>query len=574
MKNKLRISEIFYSLAGEGIRAGTTAIFIRLAGCNRRCSFCFGIKSGRRIPKIILASNRNKRITAVKAGDRLLTLNNNHKLVETTVREVLRRNVDEWYEIKINSRLYFVTPEHPFFTVKGICSAKELEVGDILYHINPQDKLSFRMRGYKNPIREPKIKAKKVRNTDYSKFGERTREMWRAGMFKIPPMTEINKKKASERMVLNNPMHNPETALRARNTLHDRYEKGEYKYSFEFPKVKEKIRLIARRRALHDNPMKKKDVVHRNFLSHKKRKSGYELRFEKLCHDAGLYNIQYIGDGKFPIGYKYPDFWVKGTHKLIEVYSSTYLYKGGHRTDSWITKRKKFFADRGYKTLFVDMDQRREDEILDRVKQFMHNGFIIEGIRHINRDNVDYKYEYRRPHKLSVLNFRCTPYNSYLLDYFWVHNCDTDYHERERLSCEEIYRRIKGYPCRSIIWTGGEPALQLTEDIVQFFKERNFYQAIETNGSLPIPDNLDFVTVSPKGRTVLKYANEIKIVVTDKTTKEMLLGCGIAAEHYLLSPQFDGMKLNRKFLKKAIELCLETGWWRLSIQQHKAWHIR
>lgn len=37
---KLPIAEIFYSLQGEGGRAGQATVFIRVAGCNLSCSFC------------------------------------------------------------------------------------------------------------------------------------------------------------------------------------------------------------------------------------------------------------------------------------------------------------------------------------------------------------------------------------------------------------------------------------------------------------------------------------------------------------------------------------------------------
>jgi 7-carboxy-7-deazaguanine synthase len=36
----LQLSEIFYSVQGEGLWSGTPAIFVRLAGCNLACDFC------------------------------------------------------------------------------------------------------------------------------------------------------------------------------------------------------------------------------------------------------------------------------------------------------------------------------------------------------------------------------------------------------------------------------------------------------------------------------------------------------------------------------------------------------
>ena len=37
---KIMISEIFYSLQGEGIQIGIPTVFVRLFGCDLRCSWC------------------------------------------------------------------------------------------------------------------------------------------------------------------------------------------------------------------------------------------------------------------------------------------------------------------------------------------------------------------------------------------------------------------------------------------------------------------------------------------------------------------------------------------------------
>jgi organic radical activating enzyme len=50
--------------------------------------------------------------------------------------------------------------------------------------------------------------------------------------------------------------------------------------------------------------------------------------------------------------------------------------------------------------------------------------------------------------------------------------CDTDFERGVKMSLEEVFKEIEKYNCKWIIWTGGEPALQLNDKIVAFFKER------------------------------------------------------------------------------------------------------
>ena len=79
--------------------------------------------------------------------------------------------------------------------------------------------------------------------------------------------------------------------------------------------------------------------------------------------------------------------------------------------------------------------------------------------------------------------------------------CDTDFSGGEDLSCEQILLQIRKFPCQWIIWTGGEPTLQLTDECLFFFKQAGYRQAIERNGSNPLSSLLDYTVISPKGHT-------------------------------------------------------------------------
>ena len=65
---------------------------------------------------------------------------------------------------------------------------------------------------------------------------------------------------------------------------------------------------------------------------------------------------------------------------------------------------------------------------------------------------------------------------------------------------EEIVNEVTKYPSRHLILTGGEPSLFIDRNFVQLFKNLGFYVQIETNGTRPLPDNIDWVTFSPKKR--------------------------------------------------------------------------
>ena len=142
------------------------------------------------------------------------------------------------------------------------------------------------------------------------------------------------------------------------------------------------------------------------------------------------------------------------------------------------------------------------------------------------------------------------------------------------MSLEQILFIIRQFPCQWIVWTGGEPALQLTDDFLLFFKQAGFYQAIESNGHNRLSELLDYTVVSPKGQT--DYAKEINPQVDEIRFPVRENDCIPPIEslpeagYYFLSPVFtENMaetKANIDYCVKQVKKCPE---WRLSLQMHK-----
>ena len=77
--------------------------------------------------------------------------------------------------------------------------------------------------------------------------------------------------------------------------------------------------------------------------------------------------------------------------------------------------------------------------------------------------------------------------------------CDTRHEEGRMMADVEIIAEIRRYPARWIILTGGEPSLHIDEDFIEKLKTgTGKLIAIETNGTRPLPEGIDWVTVSPK----------------------------------------------------------------------------
>ena len=121
---------------------------------------------------------------------------------------------------------------------------------------------------------------------------------------------------------------------------------------------------------------------------------------------------------------------------------------------------------------------------------------------------------------------------------------------------------------RFVVFTGGEPLLQLDAALIGAVHRRGFEAAVETNGTLPVPAGLDWICVSPKANAplVATSGSELKLVYPQKGLSPGDV-CGLAFAHFWLQPM-DGDNLSAN-TAAAIAYCLKHPRWRLSLQTHK-----
>ena len=121
---------------------------------------------------------------------------------------------------------------------------------------------------------------------------------------------------------------------------------------------------------------------------------------------------------------------------------------------------------------------------------------------------------------------------------------------------------------RLVVVTGGEPMLQLDSALIDALHERGFRVAMETNGTLPAADGLDWVCVSPKAGTdiVQRHGNELKLVWPQSGVDPAEMESW-AFDHFLVQPM--DCEDREGALEAAIALAMERPRWRLTLQNHK-----
>jgi 7-carboxy-7-deazaguanine synthase len=162
--------------------------------------------------------------------------------------------------------------------------------------------------------------------------------------------------------------------------------------------------------------------------------------------------------------------------------------------------------------------------------------------------------------------------------------CDTDfvgtngttggrYRDADELADAIEREWTGGLANRLCVLTGGEPLLQVDDELVRALHGRGFRIAIETNGTLPAPDGIDWICVSPKSSTRLEIVSgdELKLVYPQADAQPERFA-DLAFENFLLQPM-DGPDIVAN-TRDAVGYCLAHPKWRLSVQTHKHLGIR
>jgi 7-carboxy-7-deazaguanine synthase (Cx14CxxC type) len=157
--------------------------------------------------------------------------------------------------------------------------------------------------------------------------------------------------------------------------------------------------------------------------------------------------------------------------------------------------------------------------------------------------------------------------------------CDTDFVGTDGLngakysSAELLAEKIdelwqKDLKDKLVVFTGGEPLLQLNKQLIDLLHAKKFKIAVETNGTIMPPENIDWICVSPKkgAKFKLKHGNELKLVYPQDDFNPKLFE-NFDFDHFFLQPM-DGKNLQKNILQ-SVSYCIENPLWRLSLQTHK-----
>lgn len=155
--------------------------------------------------------------------------------------------------------------------------------------------------------------------------------------------------------------------------------------------------------------------------------------------------------------------------------------------------------------------------------------------------------------------------------------CDTDFLTFEEMSLDDIVKTVLAFQCDRVIFTGGEPCLQDLNTIGGALKEHGIHLSIETNGTMPVPEIIDWICVSPKDQVYpnvgikQRIGDELKVVYCGQDLS-MYDELKTGFTHHYIQPCYieaDSVEQNGKSFATVENLVKASPGWRLSLQTHK-----
>lgn len=158
--------------------------------------------------------------------------------------------------------------------------------------------------------------------------------------------------------------------------------------------------------------------------------------------------------------------------------------------------------------------------------------------------------------------------------------CDTQFDSYSELTAQQIVDQVCCHPTRFVVLTGGEPTLQADEALIDLLHRQGREVAMESNGTRPAPQSLDWLTVSPKGdrcevvcQRWPRQPDELKLVFDEHTDPAafLLAHATLPMPPYLyLQPCDTGnAQRNARIVQACVEYIKQHPQWRLSLQTHK-----
>jgi 7-carboxy-7-deazaguanine synthase len=157
--------------------------------------------------------------------------------------------------------------------------------------------------------------------------------------------------------------------------------------------------------------------------------------------------------------------------------------------------------------------------------------------------------------------------------------CDTDFigtdgqNGGKFKTADELAARIQSFwPAPEgtpfVVFTGGEPALQLDKALIDAVHQRGIEIAIETNGTKRLPEGIDWICVSPKADSdiIITQGHELKLVYPQLSAMPERFA-DMEFEHFYLQPMDEGAGKNHT--KAVIDYCMRHPKWKMSLQTHK-----